>query len=139
MQAKLEALLSRLDGVRGGKGRWQAKCPSHEDRLPSLSITETDDKILIHCFAGCSPVEVLDSVGLELGDLFAGSVKNGHHHQVNWKQRIDRAKPAITLLLIYAGQIDRHWDNLADALDLNERDQTIFLGAVRDIRRLLDG
>ena len=69
----LDTLLSRLDKVRHtGPGRWIARCPSHADKSPSLAIRETDDgTILIHCFAGCSPHEVVSAVGLDLGDLFS--------------------------------------------------------------------
>lgn len=141
MQAQLDKLLGRLEGVRkSGEGKWQAKCPSHDDRLPSLAISEAQDKILIHCFAGCSPMDVLEAVGLELGDLFEGSIKNGHSHghAPNYKRRIARAKPAVTLLCIYAANIERHWDDLAAVMDLDERDQAIFVGAIQDLRRLLD-
>lgn len=67
-----DILLSRLDGVKQtGQGRWLAKCSSHEDRSPSLSIRELDDgRVLVHCFAGCSVHEIVSSVGLELTDLF---------------------------------------------------------------------
>jgi hypothetical protein len=42
-------------------GRWcgrygLARCPSHDDRQPSLKITDNDrksDGIDLHCFAGC--------------------------------------------------------------------------------------
>ncbi len=46
-------------------GRWQgssgtACCPCHEDREPSLSISDGQDgKLLVHCFAGCDPLEIL--------------------------------------------------------------------------------
>ncbi len=46
-------------------GRWHgsygmACCPCHEDREPSLSITDGQDgRLLVHCFAGCDPVEIL--------------------------------------------------------------------------------
>jgi len=64
-------LLPRLESVRStGKGRWLVCCPAHDDKTPSLAIRETDDRLLIHCFAGCSPHEVVNAVGLELSDLF---------------------------------------------------------------------
>ena len=65
------ALLDRLDGVRAsGPGRWVARCPGHQDKAPSLSIREIDDRTLIHCFAGCAAADVLAAVGLSLRDLF---------------------------------------------------------------------
>ena len=39
-----------------------AKCPTHEDRNPSLSIREADGKILLHCHAGCSQRDVIDAL-----------------------------------------------------------------------------
>ena len=67
-----DTLLEKLDKVRRtGNGSWLACCPSHADKSPSLSIRELDDgRILLHCFAGCSVEEVLDSVGLRFDDLF---------------------------------------------------------------------
>ena len=67
-----DVLLSRLSGVkRTGPDRWSAKCPAHQDKTPSLSIRETDhQRVLIHCFAGCSVEEVLGAVGLTFDDLF---------------------------------------------------------------------
>jgi hypothetical protein len=36
-----------------------------------LAIREVEDgRVLIHCFGGCAPLEVLHAVGLELSDLF---------------------------------------------------------------------
>lgn len=67
-----ENLLSRLHGIKQTRpDRWQAKCPAHDDRSPSLSITELPDKtILIRCWSGCSVLEIVRSVNLELRDLF---------------------------------------------------------------------
>jgi len=66
------ALLSRLDKVKPtGPHKWQARCPAHDDKGPSLSVRELDDgRVLLHCFAGCSVGEVVGAVGLELSDLF---------------------------------------------------------------------
>jgi putative DNA primase/helicase len=55
----LEAVLARLQGVRRNGSGWQARCPAHEDRTPSLSINERDGKILVHCHAGCLQQAVL--------------------------------------------------------------------------------
>ena len=66
-----DKLISRLESVRcTGQNRWLARCSAHDDKTPSLAIRETDDRLLIHCFAGCSPHEVVNAVGLELSDLF---------------------------------------------------------------------
>lgn len=67
-----ENLLSRLERVkRTGVGRYQARCPAHDDRRPSLSVRELDDgRVLVHCFAGCDVHSVLSSVGLSFDDLF---------------------------------------------------------------------
>jgi hypothetical protein len=67
----VEKILDRLDGVRrSGAGRWRARCPSHGSRGGSLAIAEKDDRVLLHCFAGCETGDVLASLGLELADLF---------------------------------------------------------------------
>lgn len=67
-----DSLISLLDKVKStGKSRWQARCPAHPDKGPSLSIREMDDgRVLVHCFAGCSVHEIVQAVGLELSDLF---------------------------------------------------------------------
>lgn len=67
-----EIILSRLEQVRQRQpGQWSARCPSHADKGPSLSVREsTDGAVLLHCFAGCSAGDVVASIGLELHDLF---------------------------------------------------------------------
>ena len=68
---RVDAILNRLDKVRRtGNNKWQALCPSHDDRSPSLSIRLTDDRVLLHCFAGCPAEDVLDALGLTFGDLY---------------------------------------------------------------------
>ena len=65
-------LLSRLREVRStGLSKWQALCPAHQDRSPSLSIKEVDgERLLLHCFAGCAVESILDAIGLAFDDLF---------------------------------------------------------------------
>lgn len=70
--SQVDNLLSHLDKVkRTGKASWIACCPAHDDRGPSLSIRELDDeRVLLHCFSGCSVHEVLNAVGLDMAELF---------------------------------------------------------------------
>jgi len=72
VRSPLEIILDRVYGVRQRQpGQYSACCSAHDDKGPSLSIREgTDGAVLIHCFAGCSPYEILASIGLELHDLF---------------------------------------------------------------------
>jgi len=63
--------LARLDGVRGRNGQWQARCPAHADRSPSLSVKDGGNGlILLHCFGGCGTDDVLGALGLTMTDLF---------------------------------------------------------------------
>lgn len=68
----IDNLLSRLKNVKpSGFNEYKACCPHHEDKSPSLSIKELpDDRILIYCFAGCSPLEILNSIGMSFEDLY---------------------------------------------------------------------
>jgi hypothetical protein len=43
-------------------GGWMARCPAHDDKNPSLSITERDGIVLVHCLAGCSQEAVIDKL-----------------------------------------------------------------------------
>jgi hypothetical protein len=47
-----------LHGRRSGN-RWMARCPAHDDRTPSLGITESDGKVLVCCYAGCAQADVI--------------------------------------------------------------------------------
>ena len=63
--------LDRLDGVAGGNNQYSARCPAHDDRTASLSVsTGQDGKILLHCHAGCTTPDILTAIGLEPKDLF---------------------------------------------------------------------
>jgi len=70
----IEELLGRLEGVRAaGQGRWQARCPAHEDHRPSLSVAKGDKGIIIHCHAGCTPEAVCGALGISTASLFSDS------------------------------------------------------------------
>ena len=59
MTSALETVLAGLDGVLMTGKQAMALCPAHDDQNPSLSITERDGKVLVHCHAGCPQAEVI--------------------------------------------------------------------------------
>ncbi|KUH99268.1 AAA family ATPase [Mycobacterium sp. IS-3022] len=63
-------LLDKLDGVQRNGNTASARCPAHDDRSPSLSITGTDSRVLLHCHAGCDTDDVLAAMGLTYRDLY---------------------------------------------------------------------
>ncbi len=48
----------------------QCKCPAHDDKQASLSITKGGKCTLFYCHAGCSLKSILDAVGLKEKDTF---------------------------------------------------------------------
>jgi len=66
----LDALTQRGCRVRRVRpDRWRATCPSHTDRDPSLSISLSHGRVLLHDFGGCSTGHVLTALGLTSADL----------------------------------------------------------------------
>jgi hypothetical protein len=66
----IEDFLGRLDGVRKNASGWTARCPGHDDRRQSLSVSQGEKGILLKCFAGCETKDVLAKLGLKERDLF---------------------------------------------------------------------
>ena len=80
--AAIQTLLSRLEGVskehvKGQLTCWSARCPAHNDRSPSLSITDNNGTILLHYHAGCPASAIVYAVGLSLADLFPRRISSG--------------------------------------------------------------
>jgi hypothetical protein len=67
---RLDLLLERLGAVRNGGNGWMATCPAHRDRSPSLSLRESNGRLLLHCFAGCSIEAICEALEIRLSDLF---------------------------------------------------------------------
>jgi putative DNA primase/helicase len=80
------------------RGRWNAaanrgsaRCPCHDDRLPSLSLRDGDEpgRVLVHCFAGCDRRDIL--AALRDRELLECA-----HQQEPRSRRIEPRLPAIT-------------------------------------------
>jgi hypothetical protein len=49
-----EEIVSHFEKVTKTKNGWQARCPAHDDKSPSLSICAGEDgRTLLKCFTGC--------------------------------------------------------------------------------------
>ena len=61
---RLQPIISALDRLgcrpkRERDGVWRAHSPLREDRTPSLQITDTGDRILMHDFGGGQTREIV--------------------------------------------------------------------------------
>ena len=72
-------VLSRLQGVKGGGGQWSARCPAHDDKRQSLSISQgKDGQVLLKCHAGCTVESITSALGIEVKDLFQHQEQRPH-------------------------------------------------------------
>jgi hypothetical protein len=82
-------LLARLKGVKESSAGWVALCPAHNDQNASLSIgIGDDDRILLHCHAGCKIEAVVAALGLKMADLMATSAKPNCEKKQNVGRKI---------------------------------------------------
>src|SRR4051794_15315760 len=67
-----QALDAAGAGPRGNRQRgFTARCPAHDDRTPSLTVSEgADGRALLKCQAGCDSESVVRALELEWADLF---------------------------------------------------------------------
>lgn len=57
--------VARALGGRKVGASWMARCPAHDDRTPSLSITDAArGRVLVHCHAGCDQRAVIAALRL---------------------------------------------------------------------------
>lgn len=70
----LDRVHQALESVGSKRHGDNFSCPGHDDSTPSLSVSEgRDGRVLVKCRAGCTVNEVLEALGLEIGDLFEQS------------------------------------------------------------------
>lgn len=78
----INPILDRLTKVkRTSNNTWRACCPAHDGSNPTaLTIKEEPDgRILMHCFQGCSAVDVVGAIGLDVAELFPEQTE--HHYR----------------------------------------------------------
>ena len=72
MLADYEDVLDRLDIASRNDEKAMSFCLAHNDRSsPSLSLKAENGKLLLHCFAGCRPEDIVSKIGLGMKGLFS--------------------------------------------------------------------
>lgn len=101
----LDALERQGKQVRQSAGKWMCCCPAHDDRNPSLSISEGDDgRALVHCFAGCSSEDVVNELGLQMSDLMSSTQQSFGKSPASHPVSIGYASAEEALLACMPGQ-----------------------------------
>ena len=68
---KIDQILSKFPNTKKSGSGWIVNCPAHDDKSPSLQITEGQDgKVLFHCFAGCKLDDILAGAEIDKADIF---------------------------------------------------------------------
>jgi P4 family phage/plasmid primase-like protien len=61
---------------------YQCVCPTHHDGKASLTISESNGKLLLYCHAGCDTKDILGAVGLSYSDI-------GNYTPPQWRERLE--------------------------------------------------
>ncbi|HET8688224.1 MAG TPA: CHC2 zinc finger domain-containing protein [Methanosarcina sp.] len=111
---RVDEFISRLTKVRRtAKNSWLACCPAHDDKNPSMTVSEgSDGRILVHCFSHeCSITDIAEAVGLKVSDLMPENV--GFHRlkpmkmAVNPKDALCAVKTDMTVALVIAKDMQK--------------------------------
>lgn len=71
--------------------RVQAKCPCHNDKNASLTISynSKEEKTMLYCHAGCNTKDIVESVGLKMSDLFDKPLEVEDKHKSAFEKDIE--------------------------------------------------
>lgn len=130
-------ILSRLDGVRETRpDSYIALCLAHADLTPSLAIARGDDgRVLLHCWAGCTATEVVESLGLTLADLFE---RPQEHRRPGRKRIWPDYKAMLELLSFEATVILICCQPATEGRQLDEIEHASLIRAVGNIQKIGD-
>lgn len=97
-----ETVLDALDaqglvGAQDWHGSHKFRCPAHDDRTASGNLSEGDDgRALVYCHAGCETEDIVEALGLKMGDLFvAEAEKLGNGSNRTYYEYTDEANNVL--------------------------------------------
>ena len=145
-------IIGRLDDLKAtGLDQWRARCPYHQGKSRSLAIKYVDGAWLIHCFGGCESLDIVQSVGLNLSDLYdktddhrSAPVARYYRDHKSARDTLEAAQVPITVMMMGVNSM-LEGTLTADGFDeMNEAYQTttramasagILPKAIQDINR----
>lgn len=94
-----EENLRHFEVVKRYNDRAQCRCPAHDDRQASLTVTKGRKCVLYRCHAGCNLESILETAGLEKKDTF---YESGSDNKDSWRFYIEsREKRKIEAVYNY--------------------------------------
>ena len=123
-------ILERLRNLRKvSRQKWQACCPSHDDKTTSLSVKLSDECLLLYCYAGCTIHDICGALSIKITDLF---LNRKDIDTVNdWK------KARFQEALINERLIVAMYKNRSDAQQkINKQDDLRYQKAVERIQKI---
>lgn len=128
----LTNILNSLDKVtKTGNGSYKALCPCHAENTPSLTIKESGNNIMCHCFGcGANGMEVVQALGLESSELFYESRKMENGRVEKSTVELEREQNRLFLDEV-RNQTKPLFDGCAVNLYLNRRGIKIIPNTIR--------
>lgn len=117
----LDLVLERLSAVGNPAKKvgnaWQARCPAHPDKTPSLSVDQgRDGNAVMHCHAGCTIDDLCQALQLTPADLFPPKDTAGGLGDVIARyiyENVD-GQPVLRVLRFHPKTFrQQHWDGRA--------------------------
>jgi KaiC/GvpD/RAD55 family RecA-like ATPase len=100
----LDVVLAKLPDAKRVGDRYMARCPAHPDKSPSLSIAQGCRGVVMRCYAGCSPGDVVGAMGLTLSELFDDHLEHrGNGTSESWdadRAAVELANRGLTLATV---------------------------------------
>lgn len=80
----LEEIIQKFNNAKKIKpNSYQCCCPTHNDKKASLTITASNNIILLHCHAGCATKDIIKKVGLNMSDLYNNKNRKIYNNKIN--------------------------------------------------------
>ena len=138
--SNIDTVLSKVHKLKKtGDCKWLACCPAHDDKTPSLAIKLADDRILIHCFAGCDVSSIVSALGLELSDLMPESKRHSRpdnkRPKFNKYELFDRIVEESAILIVAIRQIFKGTQLNDDDMERVVKAEGIIDDIIQETRR----